>query len=363
MPEYLAPGVYVEEVDTGSKPIEGVSTSTAGMIGVTERGPLDVPILVTSYGEYVRWFGERLRADLYSNGNDRHCYLPQAVEGFFTNGGKRVYIVRVLDTSKALPASTFLFDRGTVASAPTRLLQRAASGTTSIIVANGAGLAANQWLQIGTGAEVEFQQIVGAPTTANEVTLRLPLAFPHTGTLDVHHHGTLGALAATQNLMAPVTPGDRQLEVDGDPTGSIVDGSVLRLGTAGGGDEEFVIAQSITGAAPFLVTLHTPVMLPPPGTGTEPVGVFTAPAAPAPAHISTLDADSSANDTIIRVANHTNFITPNDLVLINDGPNSEVRVIGQLGTIPLGVGAYADYPAGTVVERVTIGDAAGTDKH
>ena len=49
MPEYLAPGVYVEEVDTGSKPIEGVSTSTAGMIGVTERGPVNVPILITSY--------------------------------------------------------------------------------------------------------------------------------------------------------------------------------------------------------------------------------------------------------------------------------------------------------------------------
>ena len=41
MPEYLAPGVYVEEVDTGSKPIEGVSTSTAGMVGVTERGPVE----------------------------------------------------------------------------------------------------------------------------------------------------------------------------------------------------------------------------------------------------------------------------------------------------------------------------------
>ena len=45
MPEYLAPAVYVEEIDTGNKPIEGVSTSTAGMIGVTERGPVNVPIL------------------------------------------------------------------------------------------------------------------------------------------------------------------------------------------------------------------------------------------------------------------------------------------------------------------------------
>src|ERR1044072_4954758 len=342
MPEYLAPGVYVEEVDTGSKPIEGVSTSTAGMIGVTERGPLDVPILVTSYGEYVRGFGARLRAHLYSNGNDRHCYLPQAVEGFFTNGGKRLYIVLVLDTSKALTASTFLFDRGTAASAATRLLQRAGSGATSIIVANGAGLVAGQWLQIGAGAEVEYQQIVGAPTTANEVTLRLPLAFAHTGALNIHHYtaATLGAAVGTPNLDAPVAPGDMQVEIDADP--GVLAGSVLRLGTAAGGDEEFVIADSITAVAPFIVTLRTPALLPHPGTGVEPVDVFDNPAAPAAAHISPLDADSAADDTIIRVVNHTNFVTAGDIVIIRDGVNSEVRVIGQLGTIPLGVGAYAD---------------------
>src|SRR5439155_8367388 len=91
MPEYLAPGVYVEEVDTGSKPIEGVSTSTAGMLGVTERGPANVPILVTSYGEYARWFGDRV--DPIDFGG--HAFLPHAVEGFFTNGGKRLYITRV----------------------------------------------------------------------------------------------------------------------------------------------------------------------------------------------------------------------------------------------------------------------------
>ena len=169
MPEYLAPGVYVEEVDTGSKPIEGVSTSTAGMIGVTERGPLNIPILVTSYGEYVRWFGERLRMDLYSNGADRHCYLPQAVEGFFVNGGKRVFIVRVLDTSVALTAGTFLFDRTTTTSVSTRLLHRSDGGDTTIFLTGGAALTPGQWLQISQGAEVEFHQIgAAAPAAANE---------------------------------------------------------------------------------------------------------------------------------------------------------------------------------------------------
>src|SRR3989454_648655 len=125
MPEYLAPGVYVEEIDTGSKPIEGVSTSTTGMVGVTERGPVNVPILVTSYGEYVRWFGARLNPLLYSNSNDPHCYLPQAVEGFFTNGGKRVFIVRVLDINGAAPAIFDLHNRGTNNSAMTKLLRGA----------------------------------------------------------------------------------------------------------------------------------------------------------------------------------------------------------------------------------------------
>src|SRR5689334_10522498 len=98
MPEYLSPGVYLEEIDTGAKPIEGVSTSTAAMVGMAERGPLNRPILVTSAGEFERWFGGILpRADFADPADPRHahCYLPYAAQGFFTNGGKRLYVVRV----------------------------------------------------------------------------------------------------------------------------------------------------------------------------------------------------------------------------------------------------------------------------
>ena len=87
MPEYLAPAVYVEEIDSGNKPIEGVSTSTAGMIGVTERGPANVPILVTSYGEYVRWFGERLNRGDFGD----HCYLPTPSKVFHQRRQARFY--------------------------------------------------------------------------------------------------------------------------------------------------------------------------------------------------------------------------------------------------------------------------------
>jgi phage tail sheath protein FI len=87
MPEYLAPGVYTEEIETGPVPIEGVSTSTAGMVGLTVRGPTE-PRLVTSWLDFQRWYGGLVDPDTLS-------YLPFAAKGFFDNGGRRVYIARV----------------------------------------------------------------------------------------------------------------------------------------------------------------------------------------------------------------------------------------------------------------------------
>lgn len=94
MPEYLSPGVYVEEFEIGAKPIEGVSTSTAGFLGETERGPT-VPRLVTSWLQYQRVFGSYCGADKY---------LPYAVQGFFANGGLRCYIGRVVKGGSAAAA-------------------------------------------------------------------------------------------------------------------------------------------------------------------------------------------------------------------------------------------------------------------
>lgn len=94
MPEYLYPGVYVEEVDTGNKPIEGVSTSTVGFLGITERGPTR-PTLITSFPEFRRSFGSYLN----ESGVDR--YLAYGVEGFFQNGGKRCFVTRVASAGAA----------------------------------------------------------------------------------------------------------------------------------------------------------------------------------------------------------------------------------------------------------------------
>lgn len=98
MPEYLSPGVYMEEVPAGPRPIQGVGTSTAGFVGLTERGPMK-PRLVTNWGDYVRWFG-----DVIDEGTS---FLPYAARGFFQNGGQRVFIARVTQSDAVSAAMDF----------------------------------------------------------------------------------------------------------------------------------------------------------------------------------------------------------------------------------------------------------------
>ena len=88
VPEYLSPGVYIEEFEIGAKPIEGVSTSTAGFVGFAERGPLNIPTLVTSFARYQSIFG-----GYPSRRSGDFRWLAYAVEAFFNNGGQRVYVV------------------------------------------------------------------------------------------------------------------------------------------------------------------------------------------------------------------------------------------------------------------------------
>ncbi len=102
MAEYLSPGVYVEEFDSGSVPMANVSTSTAGFIGVTEKGSqVGVPILVTNYASFRRIFG----GNLSENEFGEYRYLSYAVSQFFTNGGSRCYIKRVVPSDAAFAHS------------------------------------------------------------------------------------------------------------------------------------------------------------------------------------------------------------------------------------------------------------------
>lgn len=92
MPEYLSPGVYVEEFESGARPMEGVSTSTAGFIGLAEKGAVEgLPELVTNAADFQRKFGSYLSQNEFGD----YRYLAYAVEHFFINGGGRCYVMRV----------------------------------------------------------------------------------------------------------------------------------------------------------------------------------------------------------------------------------------------------------------------------
>lgn len=99
MPEYLAPGVYIEEISTGPVPIAGVSTSTTGLVGPTPRGPRQ-PRLITSWLEFQLWYGgltELGAASAFATwAKQGFAYTTWAVKGFFDNGGERVYVARVV---------------------------------------------------------------------------------------------------------------------------------------------------------------------------------------------------------------------------------------------------------------------------
>ncbi|TWV58268.1 phage tail sheath family protein [Streptomyces misionensis] len=85
MPTYLTPGVYVEEVQSGARPIEGVGTAVAAFVGFAQTGPFHEPTLVTNWDQYNQLFG----------GFTEGAYLPHAVYGYFANGGGAAYVVRI----------------------------------------------------------------------------------------------------------------------------------------------------------------------------------------------------------------------------------------------------------------------------
>lgn len=103
MPEYLAPGVYVEETSFRAPSIEGVGTSTAAFVGPTLTGPVagtkmgEVPELLTSFGDFASIYGGYDNLTLSTTATDPKNinYLALSVKGFFDNGGSRLYVSRV----------------------------------------------------------------------------------------------------------------------------------------------------------------------------------------------------------------------------------------------------------------------------
>jgi uncharacterized protein len=128
VPEYLHPGVYVQEEPSGAKPIEGASTSTACFVGGASRGRPNYPTFITNWSQFERAFGSFTK--------DHH--MPLAVYQFFQNGGRRAYIIRVLQAQKLKPDGTVEKEGAKPATAKAQI-----GGKDAVINAAGGGLWGN----------------------------------------------------------------------------------------------------------------------------------------------------------------------------------------------------------------------------
>ena len=369
MPEYLAPGVYVEELDVGIRPIEGVSTSTAGMVGVTERGPVDVPMLVTSFAQFQRLFGGYLDFDDYGDG----CFLPHAVEGFFQNGGKRLFVTRVvadpLGPNPSTHAAVMLYDRGEASAfADTRLLKHARAGDALLLAERTAGLLNGESLRIDDGSGAEYRDLAAASAVQASADRVLALEVP------LYRGYAVPATVDELPLAPPGNPanqysalldgdhaaGSLTLELDTAVNANVVPGSILRVGPAGSRELVEVAAVPVSPAGPR-VTLAYPSARDHADTEAVDLVVEGAPAGGA----TLLSNVAAAGDGLLVVDATANF-APGDVVRVRDAVVATRQEYHELATfhpMALQFPAYADHPAGEAVTAVTMTDPAAVDPH
>ena len=380
MPEYLAPGVYVEEISTGNKPIEGVSTSTTGLVGTTERGPVNVPQLVTSFGEYQRRFGGRLPIDEFRDGSGHaHCYLPHAVEGFFQNGGKRAYVTRVLpDIATYANRNLFFADPAVGTPGDTVLLRPAQQDTGTPVnrpllyvldPGNFSEGPPGDWIRIGDGSRAEYRQVASLGTNARHMALDFPLRNAH-GSGAVARALAVAAAGApfadpTFQLVDDTAAGATEILIDsGDdasllaalPAGTTPAGWLaVEVGTAPAAEYVYARQAASPAAGQVRLTLAQPLRYAHDAPATV-VTILDSTGGTA----DTLDLPANSGDLLVYLATQplpAAFTNAANIVLFEPGTDrQEVHGIGDLRTLPLLLSGYAAYPAGTSGRLVTAAD-------
>ena len=333
--EYLAPGVYIEEVPSGNKPIEGASTSTAGMVGVTHRGPVNIPTLVTSFGEFSRVFGGLLDHRTFTNNRDA---LPYAVQGFFNNGGQRVYVSRIVGPAAQF-ANTSIYAEPVTQAAQTTLATRAVNAGTSMVVSDATNIATGNELAIVDDVRSEYVTVNGAPVAVGAVTtapLRTVATSGDTATIQAITEGA--ALVIEDDMEA-----GGELTLDAASIDALEVGTILRIqDTADASVTEYV---TITAADDPAFDEGT-LLFDHPQATTEVHIVTTAAGVD-----TTLSADAAAGQSTLLLTDPTGFNS--DLVLsINDELYVIASVASQL-TLAAGTPLTANHVAGVSVIKQT----------
>lgn len=154
-----APGVYIDEIQVPG-PIAGVGTSTAAFIGPARLGPINTPVFLTNWSQFVDAFGEADALGPFITSTP--VFVTHAVRGFFDNGGTTCFFVRV---ATAAQASLTLDDRNAAAQ-PTLVVSWKADGTGG----NNATVAV-QDASIATTTAERADGTLTAGSAANSVTV------------------------------------------------------------------------------------------------------------------------------------------------------------------------------------------------
>lgn len=187
MPEYLAPGVFVEETSFRNKSIEGVGTSVAALVGPTRSGPLrGVPEVLTSYAEFERIFGDAADLGIGAGGASVPNYTAHAARAFFDNGGKQLFVARVVagvngigpDSDGLWPNAAFRADAGNTVKFFSRFPGKMGEYTLELRWLDSENLLRSTTPATATGDSLYFVEAEGVPAAAKVTGALANGAFP-----------------------------------------------------------------------------------------------------------------------------------------------------------------------------------------
>lgn len=341
MPEYLAPAVYVEEVPSANKPIEGASTSTAAMVGLAVRGPVNTPTLVTSTGSFTRLFGGLLDPRVFTDGLDS---MPQAAFGFFANGGSRLYVTRIVGDAAA-HASASLWGVAAGAATDVTLLTRAGAGDTRIALSSDDGIGAGVDFVIADGSRSESVQTTGA-------SAQTLIVFEHPLGSSVDDNAAVVRQDVTQNALVP-DPDDMEagggIAFTTPPAPALADGDVLRIRDSNDFSlTEYVVVDT---GAPLGIE-GSGLLYDHPAASTQVHRVALANDA-APGGATTVDGDAAAGASNLWVDDASGYAA-GETIAVTTVDGTEFRIVAEVPPVATLADPLANpHAAGTSVQRVS----------
>jgi len=340
--QYLSPGVYIQEVDSGTQPIEGVSTSTTGFVGMTVRGPVSgPPVPVTCFTDYQRSFGGFIPD---SPTFHDYRYLPYAVKGFFDNQGALAYIVRVPGQGATQATDAGQMTGGLI----TRLASNAASGSTAIKLLTTRGITSGTVsVTVGGSASNTVPFAVGTMPVISSLSEPAGAVGTSVTITGVNFQGTQGTSTVTFNgTAATPTSWSGTTIVVPVPAGATPGNVVVTVGGVASNGLPFVV-----GNVPVITSLSDPAG--PVGSQLTVTGVNFG----ATQGTSTITFNGTAATAIITWSGTSMVVnvpagatTGNVLVTVGGNASNEITFV--VGSVPV-ITALSE-PAGPVGSTLTI---------